>query len=60
MQLTRLQWREIRKALKTRRTYVSKGIKQGTATDYDRIMIDAIIDLIGSELELDKTASESE
>lgn len=51
IQLTRLQWREVRKALKTRRTYVNNGIKQGTATQQDRIMIDAIIDLIAKELD---------
>jgi hypothetical protein len=41
--LTKRQWREIKKALQKRRSYINDGIRKGTATQQDRIMVDAVI-----------------
>jgi hypothetical protein len=49
-ELTRMQWSEIKKALNKRRAYVNRGIREGTATQQDRIMVDAIISYINGLL----------
>jgi hypothetical protein len=53
-EFTRLQWMEIKKALQTRKQFVNKGTRLGTASVDDVRMLEALIQDIRELLKKEK------